>query len=317
MLAHICKHSIRMTHSRGRITWGSRTSTGGTLQCVLASWWRINMSVAVIDCIRGLLKALLYVANVRRNILTNILTQDHTGTFMNPISSLYMHALGLYTYGMKSFTHMLTYMHAHAYIHIHICSESQVQRLVVSVLFLCCGLWACLRGWSMVFYCFPRIIGRVHRRGRQFIRAQRREREREREGERESGEGTERKGERDGGRGVWGGGVSVKMEGKIGEGRGKGGRKNSGRGENKTERERRENKMETEGRRGRCADVLVIPHHLEMCGKDNGTDIDEYHMIKRWSVGATSDWTLLPLYSEHQTHVWQLGVCSSEKQQHK
>lgn len=42
--------------------------------------------------------------------------------------------------------------------------------------------------------------------------------------------------------------------------------------------------METEGRR-RCTDVL---HHLEMHGKDRGADIDEYHMIKRWSVRATS-----------------------------
>lgn len=47
--------------------------------------------------------------------------------------------------------------------------------------------------------------------------------------------------------------------------------------------------METEGRRRRCADVLVILHHLEMYGKDRGADVDEYHQIKRWSVRATSD----------------------------
>lgn len=46
--------------------------------------------------------------------------------------------------------------------------------------------------------------------------------------------------------------------------------------------------METEARRRRCTDVLVIQHHLEMYGKDRGADGDEYHKIKRWSVGATS-----------------------------
>ncbi len=47
--------------------------------------------------------------------------------------------------------------------------------------------------------------------------------------------------------------------------------------------------METEGRRRRYTDVLMIPHHLEMHGKDRGADTDEYHKIKRWSVRATSD----------------------------
>lgn len=46
--------------------------------------------------------------------------------------------------------------------------------------------------------------------------------------------------------------------------------------------------METEGRRRRCTDVLKILHHLEMYGKDRA-DIDEYHKIRRWSVGATPD----------------------------
>lgn len=51
--------------------------------------------------------------------------------------------------------------------------------------------------------------------------------------------------------------------------------------------------MKIEGRRRRCADVLMmytytqIPHHLEMYGKDSGADIDEYQKIKRWSVRAT------------------------------
>ena len=45
----------------------------------------------------------------------------------------------------------------------------------------------------MIFYCFPRIIGRVHREGKAIHQSAR-----EREGERR--EGTERKGEKDGGR---------------------------------------------------------------------------------------------------------------------
>lgn len=39
--------------------------------------------------------------------------------------------------------------------------------------------------------------------------------------------------------------------------------------------------METEGKRRRCTDVHMILHHLEMYGKDRGTDIDEYHKIRR------------------------------------
>lgn len=40
--------------------------------------------------------------------------------------------------------------------------------------------------------------------------------------------------------------------------------------------------MKTEGGRRRCTDVRVIPHHLEMYGKDRRADIDEYHKIKQW-----------------------------------
>lgn len=108
-------------------------------------------------------------------------------------------------------THTLTCC---AYIHIYAYTGSQVQSLVVSVLFLCCGLWACLQGWSMIFYCFPRIIGRVHREGKaihQSTAKRERESEREERGQRVRERGME------GERGV--GGISMKMEGKIEEGR--------------------------------------------------------------------------------------------------
>lgn len=45
--------------------------------------------------------------------------------------------------------------------------------------------------------------------------------------------------------------------------------------------------MQTEGRK--CGDGLMIPHHLEMYGKDRGADKDEYYRIRRWSVRATSN----------------------------
>lgn len=35
--------------------------------------------------------------------------------------------------------------------------------------------------------------------------------------------------------------------------------------------------------------MLLIPHHLEMYGKDRGADTDEYHKIKSRTVRATSD----------------------------
>lgn len=89
----------------------------------------------------------------------------------------------------------------------------------------------------MVFYCFPRIIGRVHREGKAIHQSTAEKGERERE----KGEGTERWCERE----VLEGGVSMKMEGKIGEGRGKGVRKNRERGEGRRAREW--SKMETEG----------------------------------------------------------------------
>lgn len=74
----------------------------------------------------------------------------------------------------------------------------------------------------MVFYCFPRIIGRVHREGKAIHQSTESEKEREERGQGEKERGME------GERGV--GGISEKMERKIGEGRGKGGRKNRRRG---------------------------------------------------------------------------------------
>lgn len=90
-----------------------------------------------------------------------------------------------------------------------------------------CGPVCMADRWS--FTASPGLSVEFTGRGRQFIRAQRREREEKGQRERERG--------MEGERGV--GGISMKMEGKIGEGRGKGGRKDSGRGERETKRIRR------------------------------------------------------------------------------
>ena len=78
----------------------------------------------------------------------------------------------------------------------------------------------------MVFYCFPRIIGRVHREGKA-IHQNTAEREKERSGDREKGMEGHRCVR------VCGEGVSIKMEGLVQEDRGKGVWKN---GEKETER---------------------------------------------------------------------------------
>lgn len=68
----------------------------------------------------------------------------------------------------------------------------------------------------MIFYCFPRIIGRVHREGKA-IHQSTAEREREGAREKRGQRKRERRMEGEGEACVCGG--SMKMEGKIGEGR--------------------------------------------------------------------------------------------------
>lgn len=113
---------------------------------------------------------------------------------------------------------------------IHSCTYIHTLRTKCRGLLLACCSCAVACGpvcrpdrWS--FTASPGLSVEFTGRGRQFIRAQQREREKERRGDREKGR--ERWWERE----ALEGGVSMKMEGKIGEGRGKGVRKNRERGE--------------------------------------------------------------------------------------
>lgn len=129
----------------------------------------------------------------------------------------------------------------------------------------------------MIFYCFPRIIGRVHREGK-VIHQSAAEGNRERRGDRE------REGERDEGRESAcvrlrvGGGVRKENGRKYREGQ-VGGKQRTG----EIERIRRTRWRQKMG------DVpMRLRYHLQMYGEDRGADRDGYPQIKRWCFLATS-----------------------------
>lgn len=196
-LGHICTCSERMSHSRGLITWGCTEDEHRGKSSVYAECAGDSMQLRKAhETHSAETSSLAHVAcTCERTETIEVLCFG---------GQLYTAPAGLRTH----FASVYTCLHVCQSKLTSTCTQSQVQRLVV-------GLWACLRGWSMVFYCFPRIIGRVHQEGKAIHQnAAKRKRESEREWERQSRAGTERKGWREGG--------STIMEGKIGEDRGKG-----------------------------------------------------------------------------------------------
>lgn len=171
-LAHtVCTHSKRMTNSRQAVH--VRRQDGHRRG--FSVYAKHVCDTSMLNTAHETHTIRVCRSHVRINTLAN--TPSRFGKLC--ISSSCITGANEHTSGIK-----------HTYVHADMCmytyTGSQVKRLVVSVLFLCCGLRACLQGWSMIFYCFPRIIGRVHREGKAIYQSMA-ERNRETRGDREKG----------------------------------------------------------------------------------------------------------------------------------